>query len=287
MDPEYDYHGDYDNKSKSMISLFLKSPMDYHLTFHTREMKPKAPKKPMIIGTIGHAVLMERRKLNQLAVIYPASCLNKNGDINPTPAEKFRNECEGYFCLKPSEYQYVDAALKGMEKHLDFMKLVDQATSLEEPYFAELFGLPCKCKPDILCDIGDMIVIHDPKFMPDISPPSFWRSAKLFDYWLQQAHYSTVVQKHFGKPVLFRFRAIETKFPFRQQPYCYEGIDLENIMGTYEQTMLRLKERYDSGNWEDAWEGKLRFSPWDGPAADEMEVPFDFDADNASDDVQF
>lgn len=288
MTSEYDYHADYDRISKTMISLFLKSPMEFHLTYIAKVMPPKAPKKRMIVGLLGHAVLMEKKKLNQLAVMYPASCLNKNGDINPTPAEKFRNECEGYFCLKPSDYRYVEQALAAMAKYRDFMAVVEQATSLEEPYFADSFGLPCKCKPDILCDIGDEIYIYDPKFMENIDPSSFWMSAKRFSYWLQQTHYTAVVKAHFDKPVKFRFVAIETKFPFRQKWYWYEETDLDNAQEAYKKTMESLKSRYDSGNWEDDWESALRLTPWDVALTDDNALtPFDFDADSAETNISF
>ncbi|NCX56405.1 MAG: hypothetical protein EBW87_04310, partial [Burkholderiaceae bacterium] len=52
-----DYHSDTSAISKSMLSVFMDSPVEYYHQFITGLMPRKAPTKRMKIGTICHAIL--------------------------------------------------------------------------------------------------------------------------------------------------------------------------------------------------------------------------------------
>jgi hypothetical protein len=286
MDNE-SYHADFSSISKTMLSLFLKSREEYYRTYLTGEMQAKRPSKVMQLGTLGHAISAEGKKLHQLAVVYPDDCLQSDGKLHSQKSAKFRADCAGYVCLKRDEYDDIKAATDTIFANEALAKLIENATAKEEAYFAELEGLKVKCKPDILCDLDEAVWLFDLKFSSEIDPRSFRASSRRFMYPLQDAHYSAVVKELFGKPVIFRFCCIETKFPYRIQFYWYEQSQRENVAGIHRQHLRNLAECYKTGNWKDDWKPEVEISPWEMGDTDEMEVPFDFDADNASDDVQF
>lgn len=284
-----EYHADWSHVSKTMLSLFLESETDYFLTYVTGQKKPKGVGKPAVIGSIGHAVLCEDKKLNQVAVVYPPDCLNVAQGLISKYAKPFEAECAagGYYCLKPNEYVEVETMLTEVKKNPELAPLLEQATTKEQAYFTELAGVKIKCKPDLLCDIGNEIYIYDLKLMPDIYPGAFYRSAKRFKYWLQVAHYSAVIRQITGKPVHFRFLVIETKFPYRVKPRRIPQSQCEQLVGDHIDILKRLKNCHDTKNWEDSWSPEVIVNPWDYEQSDDSLIPFDFDESNTDSNFQF
>lgn len=264
-----DYHSDFDSVSKTMLNLFCKSPVEYHLTYVTREMEPWSPSMPAIVGTICHACLLEGKEVRDLVAVYPSSCLKSNGHINPTPAEAFRANNPGLIHMKEGDVYEIEEVLEAMRGSLLGTALTG-ATHMEQRFDAELHGVKCRCKPDIVCDMADYVLAYDLKFMEDPSPSQFHRSAKKLRYWLQDAHYSKVLAEHYKKPVVFRFFACETQLPFRVQPYWYDPRSREIAMETHERKLKELAEAIRTDTWEDGWPSEVTMDAWDLSEEDQL-----------------
>lgn len=255
------YHSDYSSVSKTMLNLFYDSPQDFYLTYITREKQPKGVKKRGVIGSILHAMILEDAQMDDCVLVYPDDCLKSNGDLNGKSAAEFRADNTGYHFLKAEEYGAVDQACKAIMARPDIQYILANATSREQRYDAELCGVPCKCKPDILCERKTHIEIVDIKCMECIYPDQWRRSSKRFRYWLQQAHYSSVVTDALGKRVVWKFLAIETVFPFRTQWYEYANEVV--AIDSHRNKLTDLKRRMDTGDWADNWESVTTVEPWD------------------------
>lgn len=277
------YHSDFSHISTTMLKLWLKSRVEYYRTFITGDMTPRKASKVMQLGTIGHAIAAEGKKLHNLAVVYPDDCLNKAGGLIPAKAAAFRAECEGMVCLKRDEYDDIRCAVDVIFGDANLRKLIELATYKEKPFFTKLEGLPVKCKPDLVCELDDSVSIFDLKFSSEIDPRSFKRSSRSFGYAWQDAHYSAILRELTGKPVSFKFICIETKYPFRIQPYWFEVSQRENVAGIHRQHLRDLAECYRTNTWVDDWKPEVELSPWEFNDTEEVEVAYDFDADNAVD----
>ena len=110
--------------------------------------------------------------------------------------------------------------------------------------------------------MDDHLIAYDLKFCPP-DPTSFNRSARRLRYWLQDAHYSAVLTAETGKPVLFRFWAVEPTYPFRIQCYWYGQRSREIARDYHAAQLNKLAECYATDEWVDDWQGELVLSPWD------------------------
>ncbi len=257
------YHTDTTYLTKSQLATFMDSPRDYYEQFVTC-LKPRRESTPqMQIGSICHAVLLQDVKLKDAFVIYPESCLKKDGTLNGKPAAEFRAEHPDAICFgKLGDDKEVEHILSAVRSH-PLGKLIEAAQLREEEIKSDYLGRGIKCKPDFLCDD----IIYDLKFMDDVSEASIRRSFRRFRYWLQDAHYSTCCEA-----VGFRFWVVETQYPYRIKSVAYDDRSREIAVEAWEKAIEHLMACESSGQFEDANALTLTLSPWDVGADDEGEL---------------
>lgn len=269
------YHSDYSAVSCSMLKLFRRSRVEYNLTYNARTLPPWKPTAPALLGTVLHAMLLEDVPLEDQVITYPADCLNKNGDLIGHNAKIFRAMHDDKIAMKEREIDGIRAAVEAVLAHPEIRNMLAASTHREHRFDAELLGVPCKCKPDIVGDLTRYVACYDLKFSLNIDPDSWRRTSKRLAYWLQTCHYSRVLEANFKKPVQFRFCNIEVKPPYRMMWYWYDLRSLEIASDEHRRLLLDLKECQESGVWEDGWESECVLSPWDIAAevsSDEVEI---------------
>lgn len=264
-----EYHADTSTISKTMLNEYCTSPVQFDLMFNKKTLDRKSATKPMQLGTIMHAILLENKEPDQICAVYPSDCFKSNGAINPVPAGKFRASIGDKIAVKPKELDDVLACFTSVVKS-ELYDAIQLSIECEKRHDAVIGDVPCRCKPDILCDMGDHILIYDLKFC-DPSPSAFIRSAKRFRYWLQDAHYSAVVREELGKPVMFRFFAVEPTFPFRVQCYWYGPRQREIARDFHSRKLGELKHSIETDTWVDDWPNELPLDPWDIGSSHEEE----------------
>lgn len=265
-----EYHEDTTHLTKTALSVFCDSPQEYYLQFVAKAMPRKQPSKVMLVGTVLHSVLLENIAIEAAIAIYDESCLQSNGSLNWRTAAKFRDANPGKVCMKEADAEAIYDVYKAIQDTLIY-EAIAQGQHFEKTFSADVHGMPCKCKPDIACDMGDYILLYDLKFMEQINPLAFQRSAKNFRYYLQDAHYSGVMRELSGKPVQFRFIAIETKLPYRVQPYWYIGQSREMARDFHKSKLIDLQACQRSGVWSDNWANEIVLHPWEiGGEVDEL-----------------
>lgn len=263
-----EYHADTETVSKTMLNEFCDSPVQFNLIFNTGELERKHATVPMQLGTIMHSILLEGSSVGDVCEVFSDDCFKSNGAINPKPAGEFRDSIAPKIAVKQAVRDDVIACRSALSD-TPLMKAIHASTETERRHDGTVHGVPSRCKPDILCDMGDHILIYDLKFC-DPSPGAFNRSAKRFRYWLQDAHYSAVIKAETGKPVQFRFFAVEPVFPFRVQSYWYTPRQREIARDYHTRKLGELRECYETNVWQDNWPNELELNPWDvGYSAEE------------------
>lgn len=273
IETDDEYHADTATISKTMLNEYCKSPVNFNLMFNKGTMERKRPTKVMQIGTIMHAVLLEKKSVAEVCEAYSTDCFKSNGDLNPKPAAAFRESIGGKIAVKSKDLLEIYDCYEAIATS-PLYDAIRQSTECEKRHDAVVAGVPCRCKPDILCDMGEYVMIYDLKFC-DPSPGAFMRSAnntKLgFRYWLQDAHYSAVVREELGKPVMFRFFAVEPMFPFRVQCYWYGPRQREIARDFHSRKLGELKHSMETDTWVDDWPNELPLEPWDIGSSHEEE----------------
>ena len=258
---ETDYHSDYSHISKSMLNVFCDSSLDYYLMFVSGEKPRKQPTKGMEIGTICHAVILEKKRIEDLVAVYPQSCLNAGGALIPAKAKEFAKRIGKRIAVKEETVEQCESIVRSVMKS-ELADAMACGGTFEQRYNGELCGLKVKCKPDFCSE--DHRVIYDLKF-GQTKPDDFWRVAKRFRYGLQDAIYSEILeQNHFGEtPFTFRFFAIEPVFPFRIQPFWLDDSSRERCRSHMRTSLNELKSCMETGDWKDRWSNEGTIGPWD------------------------
>ncbi len=246
-----DYHKDFSALSKTALSVFLDDPYKYYLEFVAQSHTfPKKQTRQLTVGVACHAVLLEGKQLMDVVAIYPKSCLNSAGGINPKPAELFRIEQGHKLCVKSEDFDRMVQILASVNAS-PLGDLIAAATEREEEHRAEILGIKCKCRPDFAAmDYYGRNLIWDLKFQDDCSKKSFRRSAKNFRYWLQDAHYSAICREENDLPTSFQFWIVEAHSPFRVRTYHFSQPTRDEAFSTHLRKLEELKACIESGVWE-------------------------------------
>lgn len=258
-----DYHNDTTHITKSMLSTFMDSPRDYYEQYITRLKRRKEATRPMVVGSVCHAVLLQGMDFEKAFVVYPDSCLKVDGTLNGKSAAAFRADNPDAIGFgKQGDDVAISNVLFAVEEHA-LGSLIRQAQLREEVILGTYENRGIKCKPDFLCDD----VIYDLKFMDDVSESAIRRSFKRFRYWLQDAHYSAVCES-----AVFRFWVVETEYPFRIKSVVYDERSREIADEAWGNAMDALIACEKAGVFEDNNSLTLTLSPWEVGADDEGEL---------------
>lgn len=257
------YHAEIESLSNSQFKVFVESPAEYHGIFVTKTVKPKKTTKVMSIGTVVHAMLLEKMDIADIARCYPSSCLNVNGGLIGANAEKFETLIKPIIALKDDEYErcikICEAAL--MSPLGDVLR---SDVKFESRLDAVVEGVKCRCKPDIHAVLDRVPIIWDLKTTERIRPDDWWSTARQMGYGIQDAFYSLVAEsKYVTASSTFRFWALETVGCLRVQPYWYDDRSREIAKDFVRGKLKEFAIRKESGNWQDNWDSAGTIGPWD------------------------
>jgi len=263
LGPSDDYHSDTSAVSKSMLSVFMESPVEYYHQFITGLMPRKTPTAQMKLGTICHAMLLEKKRLDEACIAYPLSCYSsgERPRLLTDRAEAFARSVKPLIAVRESVLPVIQTIIANAMKS-PLAELFKLNAKFETRVDAELYGVKCKCKPDMHIVLSDQVIVPDLKFGA-FKPEDWVRSSTRFSYWLQQAHYTAILEKEYGLPVSWSFWAFESVFPYRVGPKTYGRRSIEISRDKHRELLQELKRCQDSGVWEDRFQTEIELKPWD------------------------
>jgi len=261
------YHDDLDYISKSMLSVFADSPVKYRAQYILGTMPRKKPTRPMKLGTILHAMLLERKTLEETVAVYPYSCYTdgETPRLSTKRAEAYERKLAPLICVRESELPTIRQMVKAaMESPFgELLRTHSDKAHFETRVDGELCGLKVRCKPDIHVILDDQIVVPDLKFTALFGQEEFERTAKRFSYYLQKSHYKAILEQKYGLPVAWSFWVGETVQPHRFGIREYDERSSEISDEYHREKLTQLKTCYDTGIWEDTFDTTMTIAPWD------------------------
>ena len=277
------YHDDASEVTKTALTVFCESQVEYYHQFITGKMQRRQQTEAMIDGVVLHSLFLDGKELDDLVGVYPDSCLNKNGGLIGVNAKKHREANRQSYWMKESERDRIRTVWTNLQDTA-IAEAIAECSEYEQTMRASVYGVPCKCKPDIAGDVGEYWLVYDLKFTDAIK--QFPRSSRQFKYWLQDAHYSAVIRELTGKPVLFKFIVAETVFPYRVSIHSYNPIKREMAAKYHKSKLLDLAACLRTNIWKDNFEEDLPLSEWDCEAGEVLFSDEALDAMNAPVDVE-
>lgn len=266
------YHDETETLSCSQLKVYVSSPREYQGVFIDGDIPKRKPTLAMNFGTACHAILLEKKPIDDVIRVYPRYCLNSNGGLIGKKAKAFQEKIGPIIAMKEDDAEMIAKVCTNALKS-PLGEIIQTFDMFEQRVEAVLNGVPCRCCPDIHgTPPGQKGVIYDFKFSADIHPDRWFHNAKKLGYHVQIAHYSRICEAYYGIPFDFAFWAFETKPPFRVERRDFDQRSVEIAKEWHEKKLEEFRISKATGDWSDRWNNTGTISPWDVGANDEGEV---------------
>jgi exodeoxyribonuclease VIII len=230
----------------SRFKAFVRSP--YHFLKQVDVEQTEA----MRIGTAIHMALLEP-ELYLKTIAYMPEC-DRRTTAGKQIAKEFEDANSDKLILKADSSEIVSRAVISVTGHEEWHYLLASKVNREMIILTDLFGIECKGKIDIIDLKNNMI--WDVKTCQDASIDKFRYDVQDRLYWVQQAFYKMLVEKHYKQKFGCGFIAVETTEPSACGFYKVSEEELkvwsdivENKLLQYQTcTTLNKFPSYQSGN---------------------------------------
>lgn len=228
--------------SKSDLDLLAKSP--YLLKLKKDGLYKSEATPSQILGSAVHKLVLEPNDfINEFAIEPDLDKRTKDGKAE---FEKFVSENQGKMILKADIFEtakIISECVLNMQGTANFLK----DGKAEQSYFSEFDGIKVKCRPDFYNENLGLIV--DLKTTSDGSPNGFMKSIANFNYHIQTAFYSDIMQSLGKKVNKFLFIAVETKEPYLVGFYELDLAGIEKGRERYKELLNLWKWCVENNNY--------------------------------------
>lgn len=238
-DPEY---RSANGLSNSMLKHFMRSPAHYKSAL----TEPHETTKAMNFGTALHQSILTP-DLDLVVAMPECDGRTKEGKAIK---EKFAQESVGKTIVTAEEYESIKRMTDSVYAHPVAKQLLERMKSRELSVFAEIFGIPCKGRMDMVdlsCnDVGDL------KSCEDASPEGIRKAIRNYRYDIQQTHYNTLLSVANAKPVPqgdFFFIFTEKTPPYPTVVAVVGNNSVDFACRDYADAMNRFKVCSDTDTW--------------------------------------
>lgn len=256
--PNSEYHG-CAGVSNSAITQVLRSPMHYYARYISKTA-PDVEKSGQLEGTLLHCAVAEPNEFGKRYVVGP--------DVRANTKEwkQFVEDNGDRTVIKPGQYDDAMRQAEAVRRHPFIASMDRSLMTTEVSAFAidDATSLLCKCRPDMVYEMGDGVFLLDLKTYSDASASEFNRQVERKGYYRQAVWYPHFYGKAAGRTVNgFAFVAVESAPPYgvgiytigpqyvsRGERECRDGLDriavcaAEQIWPGYSDHAVQIDSRY-------------------------------------------
>ena len=173
---------------------------------------PEPPTPALLFGQLFHAMALQPESVWEQFAVMPN--VDRRTKAGKEAFAEFEQQAQGKTVVSFDMVEQATAMCEALNLN-DFVKKLLKGEK-EKPFFwaDEMTGEECKCRTDVLTEIGENLVIVDLKSADCAETETFMRSAIKYGYDFQAAMYSDGVKQKTGKEPLFVFVVIEKKPPY-------------------------------------------------------------------------
>ena len=199
---------EYPAISRSELFKISESPEKFkYYKDNTEEPTPS-----LIFGQLLHAMALQPETVSEQFAVAPN--VDRRTKAGKEAFSQFESESANKTVVTADMYQQAKEMCEALSRNEFVQKLLKGEK--EKVFFWEddLTGEVCKCRTDVLTELGDNLIVVDLKSTENAETEAFMRSAIKYGYDFQSAMYSKGVEVNTGKKPLFVFIAIEKKPPY-------------------------------------------------------------------------
>lgn len=166
----------------------------------------------LVFGQLFHAMALQPDTVWEQFAVMPN--VDRRTKAGKEAVAEFERQSDGKTIVSLDMVEQATAMCEALNKN-EFVKKLLKGEK-EKPFFwvDEMTGEECKCRTDVLTEIGENLIIVDLKSTDNAETEAFMRSAIRYGYDFQSAYYSEGVKINTGIEPLFVFIAVEKKPPY-------------------------------------------------------------------------
>ena len=215
--------------------------------FKYYQENPEEPTPALIFGQLFHAMALQPETVSEIYAV--ATIVDRRTKAGKEAFAEFQKEAENKTIVTADMYQQATEMCEALRKNEFVQKLL--AGEKEVAFFWEddLTGEPCKCRTDVLTELGDSLIVVDLKATENAETEAFMRSAIKYGYDVQSAMYNKGVEVNKGKKPLFVFIAIEKKLPYAINILQADELFIRRGYDLFRELIGILHDCKQTGNW--------------------------------------
>ncbi|MCP4355292.1 MAG: hypothetical protein GY793_06595 [Proteobacteria bacterium] len=249
-----EYHSMSDMNASS-LKVYAEMPAKYKFQL-TQPKQP--PTEAMIIGSATHTHVLEPEKFNEEVVVFKkaerpepektfVSKLNKQWKLDLYETA----ESENKIVIDEETFNQIDAMKESVwTEHGEVSMLLNKENKeVESSFFAEVCGVKCRVRPDLL--IPDDKIILDLKTLEDARLNKFQSHMLKFGYDIQAGLYTLVLKAVTGIDFSFNFLCVEKKAPHFTTIFTLDKDDefYKHCQSKVKMLLERYKGSMKYNNW--------------------------------------
>jgi exodeoxyribonuclease VIII len=251
------YHAS-DALGASTLKLMARSPWHAYKRGVDPGRPPNEPTLAMFAGTLAHCAILEPDEFQHRYAIKPLGHDGRTRDGKQWLSETAAKKLE---VITPEQHTTAWRQAEAVRALPDIAALLDGDGTSEVSAFwtqevieiesGEISALPCKCRPDRVCETTPReVVLLDIKTCRDASEDAFARAIWNFRYDLQNVWYVDGYEAAASVAVVgMVFVAVESDYPHAAVPYMLEEKDLDRARLTARALAERFAKCKRTGEW--------------------------------------
>lgn len=215
--------------------------------FQYYKTHPEEPTPALVFGQLFHAMLLQPEIVGEQFAVYPN--VDRRTKEGKARFLDFENASVGKTIVSSEMFDLAMEMCNALKANKMVNKLI--AGEKEKPFFwvDDLTGEECKCRTDVLTEIGDNLIVVDVKTADNAETEAFTKAAVKYGYDLQAGMYSEGVKANTGKKPLFVFIVIEKKPPYAINILQADELILRRGYDLFREYLGIYHDCKQTGNW--------------------------------------
>lgn len=226
---------------------------------------PVEPTQALIFGQLFHAVVLQPEQVQEMFAVAP-DC-DKRTKAGREEYAAFVESAQGKTVVTLEQMAEAQKMCDAVKRHTLASKLLGGVHEKEYLWTDEITGENCKCRADIVTEVGGMPLVVDLKTTTDASTDGFTREALRYGYDFQAAMYLEGVNKVTECEHNFVIIAIEKTPPYAVNVLLAPRQFVQHGYGTFRELIEIYHDCKQSGVWygyngKDNMLGELLLPSW-------------------------
>lgn len=173
---------------------------------------PEDPTPALIFGQLFHAMALQPEMVWEQFAVAPN--VDRRTKAGKEAFAEFEATAEEKTIVTPDMVKQATEMCEALYRNKFARKLLNGER--ERPLFwvDEMTGEECKCRTDVLTEVGENLIVVDLKTADCAETEAFMKAAIKYGYDLQSAMYSEGVKSNTNRDPLFVFVVVEKKPPY-------------------------------------------------------------------------